>query len=218
MNNMFYKRDSRRNGRVARPWTGLTILASVLIAAPAFAQQAKPAEAAPSTGADLLAKKIEAIKKGVEEARKKVEQMSKDMEEAKLDTEKDSFEKMFKGAISWDRHQKDILDLQTSFSACTGALEDLIQQKTESGTASSEDKASLDACLTNCKKILEKIHSMHYGAVSISQKFGARKKYILNGWEQHKKSLAELKDLMKGCPDMVAETAKHCEVKAEKKG
>ncbi len=180
-----------------------------------FSQEAKKADE--PKGADLLAKKIEAIKKGVTEAQKKSEQMAKEISEAKLEEDKDGFEKMFKGSISWDRHMADIAGLQTTMSGCIGALEDLVDAKVESGTATDEEKAQFDKCLANCREIVGKIHSMHDSAASISQKYGARKKYILNGWDKHKKAVAELRDMMKGCPEMVETTAKHCEVKEAKK-
>lgn len=150
------------------------------------------------------------IMKDIGEVKAKVDKMAEQVKAVKINPEPDSVEQMFKGSISLARHNADIVEIRDEFTRCTAAMENKIREKTDSGTATAEDKAQFEKCIGHCKKILAALDGLHYNASMLIS--ATRQQYVLDGWAKHKKTMEEVQALVKDCPDMMKTTMACCEM------
>ena len=150
------------------------------------------------------------LKKDVEGAKAKVDKMVEQIAATKLNPEKDATEKMFEGAISLARHETDIAELRNTFTRCVAAMQNQIQEKKDSGTATAKDNEQFEKCLKHCDETLAMINNMHLNASRMGT--ATRQQYVLDGWDKHQKGMKELQKRMGECAAMMKETMACCEM------
>ncbi len=156
------------------------------------------------------------VNKEIEGIKASVDKLAAEVNAAKIDSEKDSTEKMFKGSISLDRHRAEIAGLVDKVTVCKAAMENAFKDKEDSGKATPEDKAKFDKCRQHCDKVVTALNSMHNSASVLGT--ATRKNYVLDGWEKHKKVVAEAQAVIAECPTVVHEAMSCCKTETLAKG
>lgn len=209
-----YANDLSRDdvqARVRAEASVLTAQADVPAAAPASSE--KPIAHGRLRGVGV-AKPIYAsdFPKEMQELKTRVDAMAGEVQKARLNPAKDSVELALEGSISFAHHLADVEDVQETFTACVAVLKQRIKEKIASGTTTASEKAQFEDCLKQCDEILAFIDSMHKSDTILSSATHA--KHIVDGWDKHKKSMAELKSMMDTCPKMMDAAMKCCDAKA----
>lgn len=150
------------------------------------------------------------IDKETEELSTEADQMNQQVQKAKINPEADSVEKAWPDSISLERHKADIAAFRDKFTNCMTAMQHQIQEKIDSGKATDEDRAQFKKCMTHCQAILKTLNDMHYNASAMTT--ANRKIYFLEGWDKHKKLMAQLKDQMQSCPSLMKGTQDCCKM------
>lgn len=152
------------------------------------------------------------VEKDLDAIGSRVEHLVVQAEKVKIPEGKDAVETMIPGAISLARHEQDIAETRDHFTKCVAIMMNQMEEKESSGTATKEDKAQFEKCKKHCDQVLAKLNSMHLNAARLST--ATRRQYILDGWDKHRKELAELQKMTDECVGMMKHTLECCQMPA----
>lgn len=167
-------------------------------------------------GAEMQPVYASEIGKETKEVKAKVDKMADEFARAKVNPEADSVKEAWPDSISLEHHLADIAEIRDKFTHCMTSMEQKIEDKEATGTATEADRAVFKKCMDHCNAILKTMNEMHYRANAITT--ATKKLYFLNSWDKHQKLMAKLKSLMMTCPSLMKEAMDCCKIQGKAAG
>lgn len=129
------------------------------------------------------------------EFQRKLDFMAKRLAEVRPEAEPD----VTAGSITLGQHQADVAEVRDEFVRCYAAVQQAIEEKKASGSATPEEIAQFEQFEVHCKSVLDKLNGMHLNATKMTMA-DRKTTWLVGALEAHKQMLAEVQGLAEGCP------------------
>lgn len=140
-----------------------------------------------------------------EEVATKVDQLARRWDKEHPTAEERKVRAEYPGAISLAQHEAETAQLRDQFKACLSQMESAFQQRQAAGPLTQEERERQALALAHCRQALAKLEAMHASASAL--RTATRQTYYLNALETHRRALAEAREALKSCPQVMRDTA-----------